>query len=83
MQQKTIATLELGRYTPTAPTLTRLCRALEVSADYLLGLTAVPGGVKGWEEFITCCGRLSEANMVWLMRFTATLVEEQEKHGGN
>lgn len=69
--------LEHGRSFPTITTLARLATALEVTTDYLLGLTDTPqtGEVGALEQV---AAPLSPSNYQWIMGLVKMLIDEQQ-----
>lgn len=69
--------LEHGRSSPTITTLAKLAQALEVTTDYLLGLTDTPrAGEGGALEQIAA--PLSPSNYQWMIGLVKVLIDEQQ-----
>lgn len=67
-QQQAILRWEKEEVDPKSATLKQLALALEVSTDYLLGLSDVPGGTPEVEELTPQLRKL-----IWLVKRGATL----------
>jgi transcriptional regulator with XRE-family HTH domain len=82
-QTSAISHFETGRRDPSAANLVRLCNALAVSADYLLGRTSepVPTG-SAVEQLLSDFGRMTTEDQASFRKFARMLAEKSGRPQG-